>query len=48
VPDLVNLRFLAHPINWLFVWVTLLIAALAFHAVQNSVNADVSQVLTPS
>lgn len=34
---LVNTRLLAHPINWVFVWVTLLLAAVAYKIVHDAV-----------
>lgn len=31
--DLINLKILAHPINWLVVWTVLLFGAFAWHLI---------------
>lgn len=35
----INLRMLAHPVNWAIVWTTLLFAAFAYHFVQERITA---------
>lgn len=36
--EFINVRLLAHPVNWAFVWVTLLLAAIAYKAVHDAVT----------
>lgn len=36
--ELVNLRLMAHPLNWLFVWAVLALAILAFHFIATAVK----------
>ena len=40
--SVVNLRLLSHPINWVFVWVTLALACMAWTAVHNAWQAQTS------
>jgi len=45
--DLVNLRLLSHPFNWIFVWITLALAMMAYgmihdHIVKSSPDASIS------
>ena len=35
--EIVNFRLLTHPVNWLIVWLTLLLASLAYTAVHDGV-----------
>lgn len=35
--DLVNVRLLAHPVNWAFVFATLLLAAIAYKVVHDAI-----------
>lgn len=36
--DLINVRLLAHPINWAFVLATLLLASIAYKVVHDAVT----------
>lgn len=34
--EVVNTRLLSHPVNWVILWITLALAAMAYHAVHRS------------
>lgn len=40
----VNFRLLAHPLNWLFVWVVLALATLAFHEITQGVKPNANSI----
>lgn len=35
--EVINTRLLAHPVNWAFVWVMLLLAAIAYKVIHDAV-----------
>ena len=46
--QLVNLRLLSHPLNWIFVWVILALAAMAWTHIHNAANESaVNSSLAP-
>ena len=46
--EIVNLRLLAHPLNWAIVWVTLLLALLAYtHLVEGVSQRQANLAITP-
>jgi hypothetical protein len=36
--EIINLKMMMHPMNWLIVWIVLLIASFAFKEIHNGVT----------
>lgn len=45
--DLINLRLMSHPVNWLIVWVTLALACLGAHLIVKGLQDPASSSIAP-
>lgn len=48
ISDIINLRLLAHPVNWLVVWTVLLFGAFAFHLARDGGDPLAHPVTQPN
>lgn len=45
MPEFINLKLMAHPLNWAIVWATLLIAATAYTYMHDGVMDATNNVI---
>lgn len=45
--ELLNLKLLGHPLNWVFVWIILALAGMAFHLVHDAIMHPADASISP-
>jgi len=46
MPEFINLKLMSHPINWLIVWVTVLIATTTYTYIHDGIS-NAGQTIIP-
>jgi len=47
MPEIINTRLMAHPLNWVIVWVVIAIAAFGWHQVQVGISSAAQSSTIP-